>query len=61
MIDKIHDSEIYLKNYKPYMKLTLSVSVNDFIENKKKMDKEELALKFFDEFEDAFKIYKETR
>lgn len=43
------------------MKLTLSVSVNDFIENKKKMDKEELALKFFDEFEEAFKIYKETR
>lgn len=61
MIDKIHDSEIYLKNFKPYMKLTLSVSVNDFMDNKNKLDKEELAVKFFDEFEEAFKLYKENR
>jgi hypothetical protein len=61
MIDKIHDSEIYLKNLKPYMKLTVSVSVNDFIDNKQKLEKEELALKFFNQFEEAFKIYKEER
>ena len=61
MIDKIHDSEIYLKNLKPYMKLTVSVSVDDFIDNKQKLEKEELALKFFNQFEEAFKIYKEER
>lgn len=61
MIDKIHDSEIYLKNFKPYMRLTVSVSVQEFLDNKSRLDKEELAVKFFDEFEEAFKIYKEER
>lgn len=61
MIDKIHDSELYLKDFKPYMRLTVSVSVQEFLDNKSRLDKEELAVKFFNEFEEAFKLYKDQR
>lgn len=61
MIDKIESSELYLKDFKPYMRLTVSVSVQEFLDNKSRLDKEELAVKFFDQFEEAFKLYKEEK